>query len=135
MGSESSANATVGVTAEELPPLLTISAQADGTLTRQNADSLLGVRIDYQVGDAYTQSVLFHGPLHGDPDLYDARRSAPMPWGTQRPPKEAIRVADFAHFTVTPRAHAPVGWTGRVQITFLMQNTGPGTRAKIVLKK
>jgi len=34
-----------------------------------------------------------------------------------------------------PHAHALVGWTGRIQITFLMQNTGLGTRAKIVLKK
>ena len=134
MGSETSAEATVGVTAEDLPPRLRVFAQADGTLARQDADSLLGVRIDYQVGTAYTKSVLFHGRLHGT-DLYDARRSAPVPWGTKRPPDEAVRVADFARFTVTPRAHAPAHWTGRAQITFLMQNTGAGTRAKIVLRE
>ncbi len=134
MGSEASANATVGVTAEDPPPVLTVSAQTDGTLARHDANSLLGVRIDYQVGSAYTKGVLFHGKMHGV-DLYDARRPAPMPWGTQRPPDEAVRVADFAHFPVVPRAHAPAHWTGRVQITFLMQNTGAGTRAKIVIRK
>ena len=135
MGSEASANATVGVTAEDLPPVLTVLAQADGTLARHDAGSLLGVRLDYQVGDTYTKSVLLHGPLRGGPDLSDAHRSAPMPWGTQRPPDEVIRVADFAHFPITPHAHAPAHWTGRVQITFLMQNTGAGTRAKIVVRK
>jgi len=135
MGSEASATATVGVTAEGLPPVLTVSAQTDGGLTRHDPNSLLAVRLDYQVGDAYTHGVLFHGKLPAIGDLYDARPSAPMPWGTRRPPDAAVRVADFGHFTVTPRAHAPAGWTGRVQITFLMQNTGPGTRAKIVLRK
>ena len=135
MGSEASANATVGVTAQDLPPTLTISAQADGTLARHDENSLLAVRIDYQVGDAYTKGVLFHGPLRGGPDLSDARRSAPMPWGTHRPPDESVHVADFARFPITPRAHAPAQWTGRVQITFLMQNTGAGTRAKIVVRK
>ena len=135
MGSEASANATVGVTAEGLPPRLRVFAQTDGAPARHDAGSLLGVRIDYQVGDAYTKSVLFHGPLRGGPDLYDARRPAPMPWGTQRPPDETVRVADFAHFPITPRAHAPAHWTGRAQITFLMQNTGAGTRAKIVLRR
>lgn len=134
MGSEASAEAIVGVTTQDLPPNLTVSAQADGTLARQDADSLLAVRLDYQVGDAYAKSVLFHGKLHGV-DLYDARRTAPMPWGTQRPPDETVRVADFAHFPITLRAHAPTHWTGRAQITFLMQNTGPGTRAKIVIRK
>jgi len=135
MGPETSAEATVGVTAESLPPVFTVSAQTDRPLTRLDADSLLGVRLDYQVGGAYTKSVLFHGPLRGGPDLYDARRSAPLPWGTKRQPDEAVRVADFSHFTVTPRAHAPAHWTGRAQITFLMQNTGAGTRAKIVVRK
>ncbi len=134
MGTEAAAEATVGVTAEDLPPALTVSAQADGPLARHDADSLLGVRLDYQVGGDYTKSVLFHGRLHGV-DLYDARRSAPMPWGTKRQPDEAVRDADFARFTITPHAHAPAHWTGRVQITFLMQNTGAGTRAKIVLRK
>ena len=134
MGSETSAEATVGVTAQDLPPILTVSCQTDGPLTRQDADSLLGVRIDYQVGGVYAKSVLFHGRLHGA-DLYDARRSAPMPWGTKRQPNEAVRVADFGHFTVTPGAHAPAHWTGRAQITFLMQNTGAGTRAKIVVRR
>lgn len=135
MGSETSAEATVGVTAQDLPPVLAVSAQTDGPLARRDADSLLGVRIDYQVGAAYTKSVLFHGPLRGGPDLYDARRSALMPWGTKRPPDEAVRVADFAHFSIMPHAHAPAHWTGRVQITFLMQNTGAGSRAKIVVRK
>ena len=137
MGAETAAEAVVGVTAEDLPPRLVVTAQADGTLTRRDANSLLGVRLDYQAGgaaaQAYTKSVLFHGSLHGV-DLYDARRAAPMPWGTKRPPDEAVRVADFARFTVIPRTHAPAHWTGRVQITFLMQ-TGPETRAKIVLGK
>lgn len=126
MGTETSAEATVGVTAEHLPPTLAFSAETYGKLTVLDANSLLAVRLDYQVGDAYTKSVL----LHGRP-WDSAHRTSPMPWGTKRLADKSIRVADFAHFAVAPRSYAPAGWTGRVQITFLMQNTGPGTQAKI----
>jgi xylan 1,4-beta-xylosidase len=134
MGLETSAEATVGATAEGLPPILSVSAQSDGRLVKQDPDSLLAVRLDYQVGAVYTKSVLFHGKLHGS-DLYDPHRRAPMPWGTQRQPNLAVRVRDFSQFQIAPHTYAPPGWIGRVQITFIMQNTGPGTRAKITLSR
>ena len=132
MGSEQFAEATVGVTAEGLPPALTVSTQADGRLTKQDADSLLAVRLDYQVGAAYTKGILFHGKLHGT-DLPDGSRRALIPWGTQRQADAVVRIPDFARFTINPRTYAPKGWTGRVQMTFLMQNTGVGTRAKFTM--
>ena len=129
MGRETSAQATVGATTEALPPVLSVTTQTEGKLISQDADSLLGVRIDYQVGDAYTKSVLFHG------NVYDSQRRASMPWGTLRQADTAIRIRDFSHFQIKPHTYAPQGWTGRVQITFLMQNTGIGTRAKFRLSK
>ena len=103
----------------------------EGALSRQDANSLLGVRFDYDTarGRGYRKSVLFHGPLGGT-NLYDARRSSPMPFGTRRPADHAVRVPDMARFLVEPAAYAPRDWNGRVAITFLLVNAGPDARVR-----
>ena len=134
MGKEGRADAEVGVTAEGLPRALTIATKIDGVLHKEGPNSLLGLRIDYQVNGAYTKSVLFHGPYNGGVDVYDVRRAASMPWGTGRHPDHALAVSNLARFTVVPRAYAPTGWSGRAQITFIMQDTGVETRAKMTVR-
>ena len=133
MGSESQAQELVGVVAEELPKRLTAHVQTYGDLRRLDANSLLALRIDYQVGSEYATGVLFHGPCGAAPDLYEAKRDAALPWGTKRQAERAVLVSDLAWFDFSPAEHAPEGWTGRAVITFMMQNTGAGTRATIQL--
>ena len=131
MAVEQEAHEQIGVVAEALPPRLTVSIQTDGMLCRLDGNSLLGVRLDYQVGDSYAKSVLFHGPCNGSIDLYAPSRNAPMPWGTKRQADQLVTVPDLASFDIAPGDYAPADWTQRMQFTFIMQNTGPGTRAKI----
>jgi hypothetical protein len=135
MATESNAHEQIGVVAEDLPKRLRISVQTEGNLHRTGVNSLLGLRFDYQVGTNYTQSVLYHGPCAGSPDLYDPRRNAPMPWGTKRQADRVIAVTELSQFSVSPADRAPQGWNGKAQITFLMQNTGQQTRSKFSLRR
>jgi len=135
MATEQRAEAVVGATVEELPDRLDVRVAIDGALQRLDANSLLGVRLDYLVDGAYATSVLFHGPYAGGSDIYDVDRDASMPWGTGRQADQVIAVADFARFQIEVGVLAPTGWSGRAQLTCIMQNTGPGTRARMMVQK
>lgn len=133
MGSEATADARAGVTAEDWPETLGVAVTVNGSLTRVDAESLLGVRVDYDADGGYASGVLFHGPYRGV-ELFDPAGDGAMPWGTGRAPDRTVRVPDLAGFEIPVRALAPVGWDGRAQVTALLRNGGAGTRAKIVLR-
>jgi hypothetical protein len=134
MATERKAQQQIGVVAEGLPVRLLVHVQTEGRLHKIDENSLLGMRLDYGVGTNYVRSILFHGPSEKWPDLSDPRRNAPVPWGTKLQADRMIRVPDFSCFQVAPAEEAPPGWNGRIQITFLMQNSGKGTKAKFTLK-
>ena len=118
--------AQVGVTAEELPARLYIRTTTSGMVQDLDANSLLGVRIDYGDGTGtFTGSVLFHG------GLYHAGRTTPFPWGTGEAPDEVVQVEDFSGFVVDLAQHGPAGVPERAVVSFVMQNTGSGSRAKM----
>ena len=120
MASEKRAEAHIGAVVESLPAMLAVSVQTEGILRSLDPNSLLGVRLDYQAkSGAYTQSVLYHGPCSTVPDIYNEGRNAAVPWGTKRHADHVVEVRDLAH------------WTGRLQVSFILQNTGPNTRAKM----
>jgi hypothetical protein len=128
------ANQEVGVTVEEIPSTLEISTKVDGNLQRLDSNSLLGLRLDYRVKGVFTKSVLFHGRYQGRVDLWDSRRTAQFPWGTRRQADETVAVPNMASFQIKPRMFAPANWDGRAEITFVMQNSGQGTRAKMIVR-
>lgn len=128
MSTETWADAAAGVIATDLPDTLRIRAESTGTFQNLDANSLHGVRIDFETASGYTKGVLLHG------GLYDSTRSAPVPWGTKRQADEVIRVTDFSDFTVNLPDLAPPGWTGRVTMSFHQQNTGPGTRTTFTVR-
>ncbi|MEP6988270.1 MAG: hypothetical protein ABI970_21880, partial [Chloroflexota bacterium] len=127
MASEDVADAIVGVTAEALPASFEVRFEVDGTFQKIDENSLLGLRIDFEVSNIYVKGVLFHG------DIYNSERNTALPWGTRRSADQVLAVENLAQFYVDITAFAPVDWSGRAQITFLMQNTGAQTRAKIIL--
>jgi len=133
MANEPAANAQVGVTAEDLPDEMSVSVTLEGTVQSLTPESLLGLRVDYRTGDAYTSSVLIHGPGDQQIDPFDENRISTTPWGTLQPPTQIITVPDLGHFSLALRDRAPEGWDGRAQITAIMTDTGPGTRARIRL--
>lgn len=127
MGTEQWADAEVGIVAKNLPDKIHARFTVDGTLQNKDANSLLGLRVDYEVAGSYTKGVLYHG------GLYNAGRSAPMPWGTKLQADQVIQVADLQGFDVELAANAPANWNGKATITLIMQNAGEGTRAKVEL--
>lgn len=134
MAQEQWADEEVGVTVDHLPPVLSIQMIVDGLLKKLDENSLLGLRIDYREEENYTHSILFHGPYKGGHDLYSEQRSAPMPWGTRRQADQVIQVLDLAEFEIPLASYAPENWSGRVQLTVMMQNAGVNTRAKVIIR-
>jgi xylan 1,4-beta-xylosidase len=124
------ADQEVGATLEALPEVLTFALRTEGALEKRDANSCLAVRLDYATADGYAKSVLFHGAMPGAPDLYDARREAPMPFGTRRQADQVIGVQDLRRFEIWPMAYAPDGWTGRADLTFVLQNAGSAARVR-----
>lgn len=128
MATETWADEEVGVVIDDTPSRLNIRTRIDGTLAQLDANSCACIRVDYQVGSAYTKSVLFHGPYNGGTDLYNASRTAPMPWGTKAAATQVVTLPNLANAAIDVAAYAPSGWTGRTSLTFLLQNSGVGTR-------
>jgi hypothetical protein len=121
MGGETWADADAGVEATGLPSNLHIGLDASGTFQSLDANSLLGVRIDFQTGSGYTKGVLMEG------GLYNGSRSAPEPFGTKRQADQVVHESNLSDFTVNLPGLAPAGWNGRVSISFHLQNGGPDT--------
>ncbi len=134
MANNQFADQEVGATVEELPSTLDVAVKVEGKLLKLDANSLLGVRVDYMVDGSYAKGILFHGAYDRGADLYDKDRTAPMPWGTKRQPDQVVAVVNLASFQIKPAEYAPANWRGRVQITFILQNSGVGTRAQIIVR-
>ena len=127
-GSQDLADSRIGVTVRDLPDTLRIAFATDGALQQLDANSLLGLRLDYESDGDYSVGVLFHS------GLYSSARQAPVPWGTGRPADQVVELESLADFLLSPGRYAPRGWSGRVMLTFLMQNTGARTRARATVR-
>jgi hypothetical protein len=94
---------------------------------------MLGIRVDYSFNGAYPKSVLFHGKYNST-DLFDAARTTGSPWGIGAKTPQAVAVDNLASFRIPLRERAPEGWNGKAHLTFILQNSGPGVRAKFTLR-
>lgn len=129
MGPEDTAASVIGLTLEDLPQALAISFAVEGQPQQLTENSILGLRIDYQATDEYSSSVLFHN------GLYNTGRNEPLPWGTMRQADQVIDVGDLSLLKISPADYAPLNWSGRVILTFMMQDTGSNTRARVTIQK
>lgn len=131
MAGEHSGQCTVGVTAENVAPKIHVTVHGEGLAAEQTepATGVLSLRVDYQSGGAYTKSITLHGPVGGI-DLFGGKIPPPR-WGTSRDAVEVVKVPDFGEFDVDLAAHAPAGWSGRVQLTATLRNAAPGARAQV----
>lgn len=133
MAKEKIADQEIGVLADGLPETLSATITVEGNLQNLDKNSLLGIRVDYNVEGIYGKAVLYHGPYKGV-DVYNSQRDAAFPWGTKKAADETVTVDDLANFKIALKEHAPNGWKGKAHISFIMQNTGARTRAKIILR-
>jgi hypothetical protein len=46
-----------------------------------------------------------------------------------------VAAPNLASFQIRPKEYAPANWSGRAQITIILQNSGVGTRAKITVRQ
>jgi hypothetical protein len=134
MGHESTADQEVGVVANQLPDVLNAVILVEGDIKNEDKNSLLGLRVDYEVNGKYTKSILYHGSYKGT-DVFSLSRTSNVPWGTKKIADQVIKVSDLSNFKLTLKENAPQGWNGKAHISFIMENTGAGTRAKITLRK
>lgn len=112
--------------ASGIPNTLRIRYSVTGSFAALDANSLLGMRVDYDTSSGFTKSVLWDG------GLYNPGRTAPYAYGTKTTlPTSVIAVPNMSDFTANIAGNAPAGWNGRATIVFQMQNTGAGTTASV----
>lgn len=138
------ASANGSVIFRELPENFKITLKTDGDLQMMNANTSLGVRIDFydEAAGDYTKSVYFHNGYYSDrrdPNSQDSKLSTLpyYPWGTEERP-DAVVEFEGNVWDINLMSYAPEGWecsTGKAQISFDMRNTGANTRATFQLSK
>ena len=129
MGSQDFADSRIGIVLEDLPSALELSFVTEGEPQKLDANSLLGLRLDYAAAEGYTKAVLLHN------GLFSPERDAKEPWGTERRADEIVELDDLSVMRMEPARFAPEGWSGRLILTLMMQNTGAATRAKVVIRR
>lgn len=135
------AHANGAVIVDELPTQFQVTLKTEGKLDMSGVNTTLGFRVDFkdENGD-YVKSVYFYADglydANRNPNAQDSKlKNLPFyPWGTQQKPDEAVSCSGEV-WNIDLTQYAPVGWTGKAQISFDMQNTGAGTRAVFSLSK
>lgn len=133
MGTRDFALSQIGVLLDHPAPRLSVQVTRQGELVRKDANTLFGVRVDYETRQGWTRSVLWHD---GSGNL---RRSSTLPWG------KGGAVADKAFavsalkqgagtFGMDIARQAPPGWNGRILLTPILQNVGANVRARLIFR-
>lgn len=138
------AHANGCITYEQIPSKFNVKVKTEGDLIQLDKNSTLGMRVDFcDASGEYTKSVYFYLDdfyrASRDPNSQDVRTEglAFYPWGTQKAPDVAVSMTG-ENWNIDLTKYAPSGWnfaTGRVQISFDMQNMGANTRATFTLEK
>ncbi len=123
----------IGALAEALPDTLRAVFEVQGAPQRRDAQSLIGLRIDYRTGAEFSHAVFIHGLLDGF-DAPDPGGIDDVPWGTRRAVDRGVAVPTLATFDVLVKEWAPSGWDGRAAITVLVQNVGAGVHLRVQLQ-
>ncbi|MDQ2799778.1 MAG: hypothetical protein M3Y13_09065, partial [Armatimonadota bacterium] len=112
---------------------LSVQVQKSGPFAPQDANSLLGLRVDFPDGTGrYVRSVLYHDRL------YNPKRNSPLPWGKGgATPDRAIFKAEMDSgkpFAIDLARLAPPNWNRkRILISFILQNAGRDSQARFTL--
>lgn len=115
--------ALVGIEADKMPNYISVEGLRKGTVKRNNANSTINIRVDYQnTSGQYVKSVLFHG------GFYSPERTAQLPWGTGSAPDEVVEVDNLNDFTLPLSAYKPSDFGGRVILSFDMNAVGQGVK-------
>lgn len=125
-GDSENGRGCVAVTYDQIKDTIQVSGKLRGDLRTVNSDSGLIVRVDYQTPAGYTRAVEYKA------GVTSCSRSTPIPFGSGEAAHVVVPV-DFNNFEMDIRGYAPADWTGRVILTFDIENTGAWTEAKLAL--
>jgi len=134
MGTHDLAAAQIGVLLDHPATEISVQVKRQGTFIRKDANTLFGVRVDYETRQGWTRSVLWHD------GSYNARRDAALPWGKggARVDKSFIVPALMrgdGSFGLGIARQAPPGWDERVLMTPILQNAGANVQARLIFHK
>lgn len=129
MGNADTGTAAVGNSYDVAGPttVLEVEVSKTGVFRKLSAESVFGVRIDFQArsGD-YSKSVLYTD------GVYDPGRTLALPWGTGEAAVDEVRPYTGTKFRMHLAADAPTDWNGRrIIITPLLADAGAGSRARL----
>lgn len=133
MGGRDAGVAQTGVVLDSPARRFTVQVKKAGPFAARDKNSLFGLRVDFAARTGgYGKSVLFHG------GLYDPRRDQALPWGAGGATPHAVLRRNEMNtgrpFLVDLDRLAPPNWDRkRVLVSFLLQNAGAGSRARVVL--
>ena len=127
---EAAGLALIGIESVKMPDVLKVEGIRSGRVIRRSNNSTLNIRVDYQNNEGeYVHSVLYHE------GVYTKDRSFVLPWGTKRAPDEIVEVENLNDCNLDVAAHQPEDFSGRVLISFELQNVGIGLKQNFQLTK
>ena len=105
---------------------LTLDYETWGELTAGEG-AALGVKLDFQTEQGYTESVYY--------SLDGFQTDIALPFGSKKlsTSSETLGASGSGSVTIGLRGLAPEGWTGRLVVSYLIQNAGAGAIAKFSL--
>ena len=120
-----------GVTIDETPAAIGFDVRTFKLNPKNDANSLLAIRIDYLVSNEPVKSVLLHG------GIFDIDRTSELPWGKGGRSADVMvqhsELDGSQPLTFDVDAHAPAEWSEgdsrRSIISFWMENTGVESQA------
>lgn len=133
MGREPAGYSLTAAQADSLAPELGVRLVGTGEPRRTDARSALALRVDFLAGPgSASRSALLHWGL-----LPEAGAGAleALPWGNRRAADTVITASPAAEHLLKLSALAPPGWAGKAILSFLMRNTGAGSRAAIEIRR
>jgi len=133
MGTRDFAVAQTGVLLDHPTPRLSVQVTRRGAVVRKDANTLFGVRVDYETRQGWTRSILWHD------GSYNVGRASMLSWGKGRAVvDQAFVVAALTQgrgtFNMDIARRAPRGWDGRILLTPILQNAGANVQARLIFR-
>ena len=129
MGAADTGTAAVGNSYDVADPatVLNVDIVKAGVFRRSSAQSVFGVRIDFQArSGTYSKSVLYTDGLN------ERGRTLALPWGTGRAAVDQVHPYTGTKFRIRLADDAPKDWNGhRIVITPLLADAGARSRARL----
>ena len=131
-GRRAEALVQTGIVLDTPAAVLRVQVTRQGPFAVQDANSLLGLRVDYGSRQGgYGKCVLWHS------GSYRVSRSAALPWGKDGAQVDKAfacpQMNTGVPFLIPIAAAAPSDWNGRVTLTPILQNMGGGSCVRINL--